>query len=188
MAFEDFDPFLFNGFIGFATINKFIANQATLKDAIGLNTTTSKIPVARVTRTATQNIARNVRSFILWQTELDDTDDMVDVIVEPERVTIKTSGFYIVNAYAIYASNNQGRRQFIILKNNALGDPLSGIPINEDERDADSGGDHFMEVNATVPLSANDTIAITTEHSGPGGGLNILQGSDTPFLNIVRVA
>jgi len=190
MGFTPFAPFGFGDFIGFGTISKFIENQETIKDAIGLNTTTNKIPLVRVSRTFQFTVAKNVESFILWTNELDDTDTMVDLITDNERITAKTVGVYFVNGHAVFNSNNQGIRFLRIKKNNVLLDPTTGLIVSQDRRNADSSGNHYMEVNAIVPLSPNDSIALTVFHDGPNAGLDILgtgTGPDFPFLNVVRI-
>lgn len=71
----------------------------------------------RVRMTGAQSIANNTQTAINWAAEYTDPGNLHDNSTNNERITIATSGFYIITAQGQWQAGGSGQRQLVIRKN-----------------------------------------------------------------------
>lgn len=79
--------------------------------------TATAIPLAKVARNSVFTIDTNVVNYdarIVWDTVVEDNNDMVDLELNPRAITVHTPGIYMVSGYAIGAPPNTVNNIFYI--------------------------------------------------------------------------
>lgn len=71
----------------------------------------------RVDRGSPQNIPDATTTDLIFDAEDYDTDEMHDLVVNPERITIKTAGIYLIVFHGDFIANSTGYRRCYIYKN-----------------------------------------------------------------------
>ncbi|MBA7588796.1 hypothetical protein ES708_30865 [subsurface metagenome] len=71
----------------------------------------------RVDRNSPQTIPNATTTTLIFDTEDYDTDEMHDLIVDPERITIKTAGIYLIVFHGEFYTNSTGYRRCYIYRN-----------------------------------------------------------------------
>jgi hypothetical protein len=88
-----------------------------IKNAIDAH---ASIPQARVSHSASQSIAHNTVTTLVFDTEEIDTDAMHSNVTNNSRLTINTAGKYIIESYMTFASNATGSRAVVVKKNGTI--------------------------------------------------------------------
>lgn len=141
------------------------------------NPSTSR-PIGRSARTSAQTIGTGSWTAISFDTELTDTDSMIDVSGQPTRVTCSTPGSYIVKANVSWAANNTGVRGIRVTHKNSAG--TTQATYGADLRQSVSNGATVTECTTGhgVVLAAGDYVIVEV-YQDSGGNLNTSVGSDT---------
>lgn len=135
-------------------------------------------PIAKAGGNTTQSTTNGVDTLLLWNTDLDDSSNLVDAATG--RFYAKERGRYLVTGVVEFVANATGRRELAIYKNGA-------ITSNRDRARAmpDASVNTRLEINRTVTLAVGDYI-----------DLRAYQNSSTPlavdlnvsFCEIVKIA
>lgn len=122
---------------------------------------------ARVTRGSTQLIGSGSSTAMSW-TSADYQRAAADmwIVGDPTKITIKTTGKYIVTAFASFVTNTTGYRQFTIRKN--------GTTADTDATMVNSGGadETGTSLSCQMSLTAGDYLELLVFQNS-GGNLNI---------------
>jgi hypothetical protein len=76
----------------------------------------SSTPACAVYNGGAQTITTGVLTSLTWNSEEYDNDSIHDVIINPERLTIKTAGRYLIFGFVRFESNATGTRGIEIIK------------------------------------------------------------------------
>jgi len=71
----------------------------------------------RVDRGSPQSIPDATSTYVIFDTEDYDTDGMHDLVVNPDRVTIKTAGIYLIVVHFYFGLSSAGYRRCYIYRN-----------------------------------------------------------------------
>jgi hypothetical protein len=125
-------------------------------------------------RAAAQNINNNVVVNIVWDTEIKDTDAMLD-IASSNNILIKKEGYYLAIVKASYAANAVGARQFFLKKN--------GVAVSSWQLNANVTGTMLVYFPDNFVAAVNDIITVDTLQNS--GGVLALNSAS---LSLLRVA
>jgi hypothetical protein len=132
---------------------------------------------ASVYKTATQAIAHNTATTITFNAESYDTNTYHDNVTNNSRLTVPSTGYYLVNALVQYDGNSTGYRDIILLKNG------SQVTYFARGADATTTGYGPMWITRYVYLAANDYLTLTTYQTS-GISLNLQSGDTTNYFQI----
>lgn len=139
-------------------------------------------PSCRVRHTSNQSINNNTLTAVTFTTEDFDTDTMHDNSTNPTRVTITTSGKYLLIGQGTWNGTTAGMMSLYLRKNGntyiaSVSQPFGG-----------SSKDIAQECRTIASLTAGDYIELVALQTS-GGALSLLSGADySPVLNAVKVA
>jgi len=132
---------------------------------------------ARVYASATQSFGNATAAAFTWDSESYDTDSYHSTVTNTSRLTVPTTGYYLISTSINWASNSTGVRILELKKNNV------GVGYIE------QGSDDSCAQTYTVPLYA--TAAEYFEvvgYQNSGGTLTTLAGGDVfGFFSIVSL-
>jgi hypothetical protein len=74
-------------------------------------------PAVRVIKTATMNVTNAIDTLITWDSEVYDTDSMVNLGASSSQITIGTTGIYVITAGLSFSANGTNRRAMWVTKN-----------------------------------------------------------------------
>ncbi|GAI27174.1 unnamed protein product, partial [marine sediment metagenome] len=74
----------------------------------------------KVYSTSSQTIYDGAPANLTFNSEDYDTDEMHDLVIDPERITIKTAGIYLITFHGHIQQNGAGERQADILRNTSI--------------------------------------------------------------------
>lgn len=133
-------------------------------------------PTSQVFQTAQQNFATS-GSFIVitWDTELYDTDNMVNLGTQNDRITIVTPGLYSVTLAFSFATNGTGIRIARVLKNGAT-------EVARETSAGLAGTSASMVVSIDLRLAAGDYLVAQGQQTSGGA----LSSSTTPCFMSAR--
>lgn len=116
------------------------------------------------------NIATaNGASYTLtFNSELYDTDTMHSTVSATDRITITTTGVYMVWANVTFAYDADGVRALYIYNNGT--DIIGRVQV---DRVGNSYGSTIMQISAIYSLTAGDFLQLVAEQNS-GGNLNVL--------------
>lgn len=134
---------------------------------------------AIVRLTIDTNVFNNTTTAVSFDTEDEDTDNMVDLGSFPTRITFQTAGIYYVYGGGLYFGNATGFRQFWIRFNGTTRRGQSEIPGSSS---ANGGGYHHDYVEA---LAGQYVELLTFQNSG---GTLQLNGTANTVMGAFRVA
>lgn len=129
--------------------------------------------------TATQSIATGTWTTITFNSEFYDTDAYHSTSTNTGRFTVPTgkTGYYLLNAMALFAINTTGFRQLRFTKNGsfliASGD-VSGSVTNQYP---------YVMLNTTLYLTAGDYIELGA-YQNSGGNLNVYRDGQSSTYQI----
>ncbi|MBA7547101.1 hypothetical protein ES705_39503 [subsurface metagenome] len=112
-------------------------------------------------RTAAQSIPDGSITNVIFDQEIYDTDGMHSTITNPERITIKTAGIYIVTLYGYFDSNPVGCRRAYIYRN--------GFIVHQYRKSADLAQRTFANIVTIVncPLNVYLTARVYQDSGAP---------------------
>jgi len=121
---------------------------------------------ASVSKTAAQTISNGSATGVTWATEDVDVGDLVDLGSNNTRITIATTGFYLITTSINWDTGSTGIREVRFDKNGI------GNPIAQQEVPAQSFGTGQV-LSWMGPLTAADFIEVIV-YQTQGAGLDIL--------------
>lgn len=133
---------------------------------------------ASVTKGSAQSIADTTLTAITFDTEEFDTDDLHSTSVNTERITIPTTGVYLVTAGVQWASGTTGFRYMNIKLNGTTN-------LAEDRRNGVSGQETEQTVSRIYSFTAGDYVVLNV-YQNSAGSVNISSGAQT-FLSVQRL-
>lgn len=135
-------------------------------------------PACRVYHSANQSIPNNAATTLSLNSEDFDTDSMHDTVTNNSRITINTTGIYVITLNVLWGTSTAGDRTAQIWLNGA--DYIAG-----DTRPAPDNSSYNGEQSVSVvrAFTAGDYVeARVTQDSG--GGLNVLvQNNRSPYFS-----
>lgn len=114
----------------------------------------------------TQSIANATGTNITYNSEYYDTDNFHSTVTNTDRLTIPTSGYYIVTASIYWANNSTGLREIGLQKN--------GATIREAAHDNINA--NTQTITNISYFAANDYITLRA-YQASGGALNSQSGA-----------
>ena len=159
-----------------ATIPTF--TDGTVVHATDLNFSMNR-PVAVVSRVSTVQSIATGGNTIVWDTEVLDTDSMVDLTTSTTRITIVTPGIYRLGAQLHYANNTTGWRAATIYVN--------GAAVAENAFGVAGTGAATCQAGIVRRLVATDYITLGALHSA-GAALNTNISNGGCFLSAEWIA
>jgi hypothetical protein len=124
----------------------------------------------RVYNSANQSINNATETLITYDSERWDTNSMHSNSTNTGRITIATTGKYLIGSSIAFASNASGVRNSFIKVNGST--YIAGWNVQ-----AVNGDATFVNVNTVYELTAGDYLT-TTVIQGSGGNLNVLAGAN----------
>ncbi len=121
----------------------------------------------KVYRTTNQTISDTTATAISFDTELFDTNALVNIGGNPTRITIATSGSYVFGAHVLW-DNAAGRRFLYITKNGSS--ELTGCDIHTSNEEAE------CSFSMTDYFTAGDYIELWA-YQTTGGNLDVISNS-----------
>lgn len=134
----------------------------------------------RVWNNFNQTFLTGIYDFVNFTNEEYDTDTMHDLVVNPERITIKTAGIYIITFHAKWASNTTGYRRAGIILN-------ASTWKAEQRLDAPNTTNVSHNITTHLQLSIGDYLRARA-YQNSGGDLNMLHSTHySPYFMAQRV-
>lgn len=142
----------------------------------------SSRPFGRAGRTTAQSIPNAAWTAISFNSELTDSDGMVDIAGQPTRVTCVTPGNYDIHASVAMTANATGMRGIRIhhFNNAGASQGIYGSHIHLSNTAATGSN---LVTSTAIPLAAGDYIQIEVYQSS-GGALNTVTGSGTYHAHV----
>lgn len=140
---------------------------------------------AAVSRASTaQTISNNTPTLISWDTEISDTDGMVDIGGSPTRVTFKTAGTFVLQVQTSFVANATGQRLIALTVKNSGGTPKFGKQVSQNA----TGGSltTLQEVFLAVVLAVDDYVEISVFQNS-GGNLDLDHSGGLTYLLATRI-
>lgn len=113
-------------------------------------------------------IANATDTAAIFDTEIADTDTMIDIAGNPTRITITTAGTYLVTTSITWASNATGQRNTYIRKNGTTVVAYSGAAPG-------ATGTFPVELAQLIPFAAADYFEVMQRQTS--GGTLVVSGS-----------
>lgn len=136
----------------------------------------------RLTNSTPITLTSTVRQSLTFDTEIFDTDSMHSTTVNPERITINTTGKYIVGGEALFTANAVGRRDLGIQVNS-----LGAFVVEVADTNAGAGINQGMTCETLINLTAGDWIDLRARQDS-GGNLDVIsQSFYSPIFYAVKV-
>jgi PKD repeat protein len=121
--------------------------------------------------TTTQSLTNATLTYVQWDAEDYDTDGMFTTS-DNTKITINTTGVYLVTATITFATNGTGSRLMSLMKNPSspsdFGSAFAGCWMD----DPGAGAETVLSVSSPISLVATDVIRVMAFQSS-GGALNI---------------
>lgn len=154
----------------------------TLVELLATQTLRLVQPCCRLTNSGNISIPNATFTNLTFNTELEDSDTMHDLVTNTDRITFKTAGFYNVFSSVRFDASSAGYRLIGIYLNNATFIAADGrVPIPApDQTD--------MGVTTGRRFAVNDFVTLRLYHTA-GAALNCLAYSEfTPIFGAFRVS
>lgn len=141
----------------------------------------ARMPLAIIYHSATQSIANNTSTALVFNSEAPDDNDWHSVVTNPSRITVTLAGQYLAVGQVEWASNATGYRQAALTKN---GGAFAGVTTP-----ATTGAQTTLLVVMPTVLTAGDYVELFVAQ-GSGGALNVNGGAAAvgPYLAVVRLS
>ena len=141
-----------------------------------------KFPCARVYHNVNQSIPNTTPTFLAFNSENFDNDDIHDNVTNNERLTCKTAGKYLVVGQVQWDTIAGGRRQIGILLNG------TEIAFAESGSVPDAGHKPSQIVATICDLAVGDYVRLRVYQSS-GDALDVVYASSySPVFSMVLVA
>ena len=144
-------------FLSFST-----AVEAAIASVDALENLTLLRPSAMVANSVTQNVAVGVSTTCVYDTELWDTNNMANVVVNNDRLTIVTNGVYMVDGgvNTIFSPTTVTSNAVLLTKN--------GTAFAENKADS-SNPTYPVHALSIIPCVAGDILRMNYLWTGTGG-------------------
>ena len=143
-----------------------------------LNNTTVP-PLARVRRSSSQNVPNATDTVLSW-TDLDfDTDSMWSGAA-PDRLTITTTGIYLVTATVSFIASSTGERIAYIIKNGSGATRFGQMRIGANA----TANETTLSVSAFVDIATSGDYIGVGVYQSAGTGTATVLGSGTSPTNL----
>lgn len=130
-------------------------------------------------RTAAQTIPDATTTTLIFDDEIYDTDEMHSTITNPERITIKTAGIYLITLFGYFVSNAVGSRRAYIYSN--------GFIIHQYRKTADLNERTFINLAVLDQLAVNAYLTARV-YQDSGAPLDVARaGTYSPIFAAQRV-
>lgn len=123
------------------------------------------VPAARVTHSVAQSIPNSTVTFLSFDTERFDTQDLHDNSTNNSRLTAPIDGIYLITAHVEFASNSTGRRQLAL---RASGSTFIALT----EPDTNQNASTHLSLGTVYELSADGYVEVRVFQNS-GGSLNV---------------
>ncbi|MBA7708476.1 hypothetical protein ES703_117376 [subsurface metagenome] len=135
---------------------------------------------ARVYHSVAQSIPTNTPTFLAFDSERYDTDNIHDTVTYNSILTCRTAGIYLITFTGRYAANVSGKRTWEIYLNHVT-------RLSEHTDDVDANG-YFARTTATIyQLSVGDYVEV---RAWQNSGVNVdvqSEGNFTPEFAMHRI-
>jgi hypothetical protein len=117
---------------------------------------------------ATQAILPNVETVLGFQTELKDTDDMIDVVGAPTIITVNTSGFYAVVGFITLSTTLNWSNVILRFR-------LNGTEMYSATQHLRTTDINYIDwsIHSSFPCAAGDVITMTFSHNSPATTMSL---------------
>lgn len=138
-------------------------------------------PACQIYKSTHTSVPDDTLTALSFNARLYDTDTMHSLVTDPERITIKTAGVYVVTLEAVWNKNVAGDRIAQVRKN--------GSDVLSLESKRTGGADLLVGHSITVQdvFAVNDYLEALV-HQTSGGNLLLLADSYSPVFSASRVA
>jgi len=141
------------------------------------------VPACRVYNDADQNTTSGATTFLTFNTENFDTDNIHDPSTNPDRLTCKTAGLYHIYGGATFEKLAGGRRQLALW----VGNYVAKLACVEIGAVADANCYPGMSFSTEYRLAVNDYIRLAV-YQNQGGVVIVIADGHTPSLGITCLA
>lgn len=136
---------------------------------------------ARVFHSANQSTTSGIEKVLAFNSEVYDSNGLHDTSTNNERITIVTTGIYLVQFSGVFASNATGYRYAAIYKNVAQ-DLVDFQPCA-----AANGGATGVHISVILSLTAGDYLEVHVAQTS-GGALNLVaQTANSPYFAVQQL-
>lgn len=165
---------------------KYITRATLAADAAFTGAYAPVFSGARAYRTTTQSLNTATWTAIGLDAEDFDTATYHDNATNNSRMTVPTTGKYVAFGGIAFASNATGTRYIGIWKNSiATGSVLANT---NRAASSESALNNNLDISTgPVALTAGDYVELAG-YQNSGGALNVISGTDTTWLSLMRVA
>ena len=147
---------------------------------MNLNNPTSYQPRARVTRTAVQTIANGAQANLEYQAARFDSADFWEGVTNPDRLTVPSSGIYLVTVNVTWEANANGYRRLRIYHGATL--------VAANAIDIDSVITQSQSLTTILEMAAGEHV-VSAVYQNSGGVLDIEQAAEyTPEFMICKLS
>lgn len=157
-----------------------LATQQSIKAYVDSLISAISTDASRVYLASNQSLSDSTYISIGFASEDFDTNTLHSTSVNNSRITIKTTGKYIITGCVGFASNATGKRIVRIIKNGATVLQYAG-------QDAQSSGNTDISIAVIASLTATDYVEIQGYQSS-GGSLDAIAGNDRTHFEIHQLS
>ncbi|MBA7590590.1 hypothetical protein ES708_32717 [subsurface metagenome] len=133
----------------------------------------------KVYHSVSQSIPDAEFAWLTFDSEDYDTDEMHDLVVNPERITIKTAGIYLIVFQGHWNTRANGSRSVYFRRNDSL--------ILQSRQEAETAGRTTSNLTTICSLSVGEYLRVQVWQSS-GNALNFLRVANyTPYFMAQRI-
>ncbi|MBA7531606.1 hypothetical protein ES705_23819 [subsurface metagenome] len=133
----------------------------------------------KVYHSVSQSIPNAAFAWLTFDSEDYDTDEMHDTVINPERITIKTAGIYLIVFHGHWNTKANGSRSVYFRRNDSL--------ILQSRQEAEPAGRTTSNLTTICSLSVGEYLRVQVWQSS-GNALNILRVANyTPYFMAQRI-
>lgn len=127
----------------------------------------------RAYNNANQTLSNNSWTVVPFNNEEWDTDSMHESVTHPSRLTVSTTGFYLLDVTAWFTANAAGYRYIQVVKN---GVAVNSSPLLYEGRSPSAAGTSIIAASGMCQLTAADYIELYA-YQNSGGNLDLVVNS-----------
>lgn len=137
-----------------------------------------------VYRSTNQSINDNTITAVSFDTEVEDTNGMVDIAGNPTRITAATAGVYLVTACVVWAAGVAEARLLAFIRQGGTATLVS------DERSTLTTEGAAQSLSRVITLAATNYVELMVYHDNTGNTAKNLIASATyaPLMTLTRIA
>lgn len=119
--------------------------------------------LGHVKSSSVQTLQKNITTFLNYQIEVLDTDNMVDLINFPTQIKATAAGFYMFQCRVTVPDTNWSNLVLRMMLNTTT-------EIFVTDQEFRSGAQSVFDYSASWahPMAAGDTMAVSLQHNGTG--------------------